>query len=103
MAASLLKIVQSEKYEGDEWWRWAVWVEGPDTEIDQISRVEYTLHPTFRHPVRIISTRRNKFKLATSGWGVFPVYARVFRKDGSTVRFRHQLTLHYPDGTNNTK
>jgi transcription initiation factor IIF auxiliary subunit len=103
MAASSLKIAQSEKYEGDEWWSWAVWVEGPDTELDQISRVEYTLHPTFREPVRIISTRRNKFKLSTGGWGVFPVYARVFRKDGSTLRLRHQLALHYPDGTNNTK
>jgi transcription initiation factor IIF auxiliary subunit len=103
MAAHSLRIAQSEKYKGDDWWSWAVWLDGPDTDLDQISRVEYTLHPTFRKPVRIVSTRRNKFKLSTSGWGVFTLYARVFRKDGSTLRLRHQLALHYPDVTSNRK
>ncbi len=96
---SAIRIQQSEKYEGDDWWAWSVWVDGPDRELDDIDHVEYTLHPTFPDPVRKISTRRNNFKLSTAGYGVFTIYARVVKKDSSVLRLRHQLQLHYPDGT----
>jgi transcription initiation factor IIF auxiliary subunit len=97
-AKSSLKIAQSQKYDDHDWWSWSVWVDGPEGELDGVDRVEYTLHPTFQRPVRTIATRRNKFKLSTGGWGVFPIYARVFKKDGSSVRLQHQLELRYPDG-----
>ncbi len=96
-----LKIAQSAKYLETDWWSWSVWIEGTDKDLDQIVNVEYTLHPTFPDPVRIKTTRKNKFKLSTGGWGVFPIYARVFKKDGSVVRLQHTLKLHYPDGTPN--
>lgn len=98
-----LKIEQSEKYEGDDWWSWSVWIEGPKRDLDAVESVEYTLHHTFRDPVRTIKTRQNGFKLSTGGWGVFPIYARASRKDGSIVRLKHQLTLTYPDGRKNLK
>jgi transcription initiation factor IIF auxiliary subunit len=101
MAKHSLKIAQSAKYEVIDWWSWSVWIEGPDKDLDQIVNVEYTLHPTFPDPVRIKTTRKNKFKLSTGGWGVFPIYARVFKKDGSVVRLQHTLQLRYPDGTAN--
>jgi transcription initiation factor IIF auxiliary subunit len=97
-AKTSLKIAQSEKYEEDDWWSWSVWIEGSETDLDEIKNVEYTLHPTFRDPVRTVATRRNKFKLASGGWGIFPIYARVLKKDGSTFRLNHQLQLRYPDG-----
>jgi transcription initiation factor IIF auxiliary subunit len=92
-----LTIEQSEQYEGDDWWSWSVWIDGPETALDEVDFVEYTLHPTFRDPVRKISTRKNGFKLSTSGWGVFPIYARVCNKDSSVVQLKHQLKLYYPD------
>jgi len=100
---SPLKIEQSEKFEGDDWWSWSVWVEEPKRDLDAVEFVEYTLHPTFRDPVRTIKTRHNGFKLSTGGWGVFPIYARAFRKDGSIVRLKHQLKLTDPDGKKNLK
>jgi transcription initiation factor IIF auxiliary subunit len=93
-----LRIEQSEKYEGDDWWSWSVWLEGPKQDLDAVDMVEYTLHPTFRNPVRTVRTRGNGFKLNTEGWGVFPIYARVCRKDGSVTSLKHQLKLTRPVG-----
>jgi transcription initiation factor IIF auxiliary subunit len=96
-----LKIEQSEKYQGDDWWSWSVWVAGPEADLDAVQLVEYTLHPTFRNPVRTVRNRRNGFKLKEAGWGVFTIYARLCKKDGSVIRLKHQLKLTYPDGTLN--
>jgi transcription initiation factor IIF auxiliary subunit len=96
--ANSLEIRQSEKYEGDEWWSWSVWVEGPDSELDEIDFVEYTLHPTFRKPVREIRDRSSKFMLSTAGWGGFRIFVRIAKKDQREIRLRHDLTLYYPSG-----
>jgi transcription initiation factor IIF auxiliary subunit len=92
-----LRIEQGEHYEGDEWWSWSVWIDGSKHELDEIDLVEYTLHPTFRNPVRTIRTRENCFKLSTSGWGGFPIFARVCNKNGSVIQLKHQLILTYPN------
>jgi transcription initiation factor IIF auxiliary subunit len=97
-----LEIRQWEKYEGDDWWKWAVWVEGSDESLNQVESVEWTLHPTFPTPIRRVTNRAEKFRLETGGWGVFPIVARVRTKDGNSFRLRHQLSLHYPDGTQTT-
>lgn len=93
-----VQIRQKESYEGDEWWSWSIWVDGPDSELDEIDFVEYTLHPTFRNPVREVRNRTNKFMLSTAGWGGFDIYARVVRKDQKVLSLHHELVLHYPDG-----
>jgi transcription initiation factor IIF auxiliary subunit len=98
-----LSIEQSQKYEGDDWWSWSVWIDGPTPDLDAVDLVEYTLHSTFRDPVRTVKTRHNGFKLDTEGWGVFPIYARVCKRDGSVIRLKHQLKLTYPDGKPNLK
>lgn len=96
-----LRIQQSETYKGDDWWSWSVWIDGTPDELQEIKFVEYTLHPTFKNPVRKVRTRANKFKLSSAGWGVFPVYVRVAKKDGKVRELVHHLRLHYPDGTAN--
>lgn len=95
-ATNGLTIDQSQKYEGDEWWSWSVWIDGPKNELDEVTQVEYTLHPTFPKPVRTVTTRQDGFKLSTEGWGGFPIYARVSKKDGSVHHLQHQLRLYYP-------
>ena len=100
---SLLRIEQSEAYEGNDWWSWSVWLDGPKRDLDDVDFVEYTLHPTFRDPVRTVRTRHNKFKLETEGWGVFPIYARVSTKDKEVIRLKHQLKLTYPKSKANLK
>jgi transcription initiation factor IIF auxiliary subunit len=110
-----VKIEQGSSYEGDrssataptrsgivDYWKWWVWIEGPDSELDQIDHVVYTLHRTFPNPVRTISDRASKFALKTAGWGVFRIHAKVVYKDGRESRLSHDLVLTYPDGTPTT-
>lgn len=97
-----LEIRQWEKYEGGDWWKWGVWLEGPDEALDHVKYVEWTLHPTFSNPVRKVSDRARKFRLDTAGWGVFPIRARVHTSDGEFT-LTHNLELHYDDGRKNTE
>lgn len=97
----MLEIRQWETYVGEDWWKWAVWLEGDVADLDAVQFVEWALHPTFRNPVRKVDDRLNKFRLETAGWGVFPIIARVQMKDGTQKALRHYLELHYLDGTKN--
>lgn len=93
-----LEIKQDFKYQGDDWWKWWIWVDGPDRELDQIDHVVYTLHRTFPDPVRKVKDRATKFRLDTAGWGVFRIFAKVVLRNGKSERLTHELELRYPDG-----
>lgn len=92
------KVVQSSKYEGDDWWSWSVWVDATEKDLDKIENVIYNLHFTFNDPVRIIKTRKNKFRLDSSGWGTFVIYVRINFKDETVIDLEHNLELFYDDG-----
>jgi pYEATS domain-containing protein involved in immunity len=94
---SKFKIEQSEEYQGSDYWKWAVWLEASKQALNRVAYVEWTLHPTFRDPVRRKNNRSQKFRLETGGWGQFRVHARVQTKDGESFRLSHDLSLHYPD------
>jgi len=91
-----LQIAQDAKYEGEDWWQWSVWIEARTAELDAIEFVQYTLHHTFAQPVRRVSDRSTRFRLNSSGWGGFTIYAKAVQKDGSEVMLQHQLKLYYP-------
>ncbi len=91
-------IQQWEKYEGDDWWKWAVWIQGEGEALDRIDFVEWVLHPTFPNPIRKKRDRASKFRLETGGWGGFQILARVQLRDGRQIKLGHYLSLHYPDG-----
>ncbi len=97
-----LRIEQDFEFQGSDWWRWSVWIEGPDEQLDRVDHVTYVLHPTFPSPVRTVSDRATKFRLETAGWGVFRIYATATTQDGSEVKLEHDLVLRYPDGTATT-
>jgi len=92
-----MKLKQDSEYKGKDSWKWSVWVEGDNTELDSVESVEYTLHPTFPNPVQVKNDRASKFKLTTSGWGTFTIYAKIRKNDGDVVDLEHQLVLNYPD------
>jgi transcription initiation factor IIF auxiliary subunit len=95
-----LKIEQGFTYLENDYWKWWLWIEGPDDELDAIDHVVYRLHNTFPEPVRRIDNRESKFRLETAGWGVFTIRIRVMGKDGRTLAsLQHDLVLEYPDGT----
>jgi transcription initiation factor IIF auxiliary subunit len=92
------KIAQDFKYEGDDWWTWWVWIEGSKNDLDLVDYVIYTLHSTFRNPVRKITNRESKFRLETEGWGTFTIYAKVVLKNKEEIPLEHELNLEYPSG-----
>jgi transcription initiation factor IIF auxiliary subunit len=94
-----LRIAQNETYKGDDWWQWSVWLEADAAELDAIEFVQYTLHHTFAQPVRRTSNRAAQFRLDSSGWGGFTIYAKAVQKDSSEITLQHQLKLYYPAGT----
>ncbi len=91
-----MRIAQSEKYVGDNWWNWSVWIEGSSEELNAVSSVEWRLHPTFANPIRRRDDRNTNFRLDTSGWGAFPIHASVYMKSGVIEKLQHYLKLHYP-------
>ena len=89
-------VAQSQKYEGDQSWRWSLWIEGSDADLDQIASVTYRLHSTFPEPIRTVTDRASKFQLRCSGWGVFRIPVEVRLKDGKTIALAHQLQFAIP-------
>jgi len=91
-------IQQGFEYQGEDWWKWWIQLDGPDKDLDEVDHVVYTLHHTFPNPVQKVNDRSSKFRLDAAGWGVFTIYANVVKKDGSSVKLSHHLALEYPDG-----
>jgi transcription initiation factor IIF auxiliary subunit len=94
--SATLKLAQDAVYQGDDEWRWSVWIKGGTAELDAIDHVVYTLHPSFPNPVRTVTDRSSNFKLFSSGWGAFTIFATVVRKSGRQKKLRHTLKLFYP-------
>jgi len=91
-----LRLEQEAAYQGDDYWKWSVWLAGRQPDIDRVKYVEYTLHPTFPDPVRRIRDRDSQFRLSTAGWGEFTIYAKVVFKDGNQQFLEHELKLSHP-------
>lgn len=85
---------QSETRE--DFWDWTIYLNGPEDVLEQVKFVEYTLHPTFPDPVRIVKERSTgpyAFPLSTSGWGTFTVKIKVYYKDGTQQKLAHSLSF----------
>lgn len=93
-----IRIKQDFTYEGEDWWSWSIWIDGPKAELDAVAYVQYTLHHTFPNPVRRIDDRATKFRLQSSGWGTFTIYALIVGNDGRKTKVTHDLELYYPEG-----
>jgi chromosome segregation ATPase len=77
-----------------DFWDWTIFIKGPEDVLEKIEYVEYTLHPTFPNPVRIVNERgsdRYAFPLSTSGWGTFTVKVKVYYDDGTYQKLAHSL------------
>jgi transcription initiation factor IIF auxiliary subunit len=73
------------------WWDWGIYVKGPASELKKIRCVEYTLHPTFPNPVRLVCSPADRFLLKVRGWGTFTVPIKLMLKDGTVRELSHQL------------
>ncbi len=89
-------VAQSQKYERENWWKWSLWIEGSDEDLDRIEAVTYRLHPTFPEPIRTVTDRASKFQLRCSGWGIFLIPVEVRLKGGKSIALKHQLQFAIP-------
>ena len=71
-----LRLAQESRPAGENW-KWSVWLTGTDEDLDTVSSVRYILHSTFKNPVREIADRDSSFRLQSSGWGEFRIFAHV--------------------------
>lgn len=79
---------------GPNSWRWTAFIEAPREVLEAIECVEYTLHPTFPEPVRVVcqmGSPSQAFPITAIGWGTFELEVRVFFKDGSVRHLIHPL------------
>jgi hypothetical protein len=90
---------QKATYEGSDWWKWSVWIDGSDAELDDVRCVTYYLHSTFPKPERMVDNRSTNFMLKSGGWGEFTIHLVVEKTDGSKTKLSHDLTLEYPPGS----
>jgi transcription initiation factor IIF auxiliary subunit len=73
------------------WWEWGIHIKGAPADLDRIRCVEYTLHPSFPNPVRLVCSRDNNFQLTARGWGEFKLLIKLIFQDGSIRQMSHQL------------
>lgn len=88
-----LNIMNTSEYVGGGRYNWTVYIEAPAAILTRIDSVEYTLHPTFPNPVRIVKSRDNKFALKSNGWGEFTIFVRIFFSDGTINKYEYPLKL----------
>ena len=91
-----MRIRNRWKYAGDDRWDWEAFLDDGGTgQLDAVNSVEYILHPTFKNPLRKITTRNNQFTMKTNSWGTFLLRAFVNMKDGSKKKLTHEIELSY--------
>jgi hypothetical protein len=79
--------------EGTDLYAWCVFLEGSSEEIGNIRQIEYTLHPSFPDPVRIIGDADHCFALQSQGWGIFQIRVRITYQNKETARQGFWLKL----------
>ena len=92
-----LRLVQESHQAGENNWKWSIWLAGSDQELDEVQSVRYILHSTFRNPVRVVDDRGSSFRIDSSGWGEFRVFAHVQVPDEPVVVLSTWLHLFKPD------
>ncbi len=80
-----------------DFYDWCVFIDEDINTINSIKLVEYTLHPTFPNPVRIIENRNDCFALYSYGWGTFDLRIKVELNNGSINALKYPLKLEFDD------
>lgn len=84
------------RYIGNGRYDWTIFLVASEATLNQITYVEYTLHPTFPNPKRRVSQRQNRdypFALSSNGWGEFNIGVKVAFNNGKVVEFDYHLKL----------
>jgi len=95
-----ISVANKSSYLGDERWEWTIYLKGASDALQQISYVEYQLHPTFPQPLVRVDRLKDStrpydpaapFGLTATGWGVFEVGVKITLLDGRSRTLSHKL------------
>jgi hypothetical protein len=93
----LVRIIEHTAVDGKvgnrTYFAWNVEIAAPESVLNQIDSVKYSLHKTFNPPFQIVRSRHNNFRLSRSGWGTFNIPVEIIFKDGSVGTTKYQLTF----------
>jgi hypothetical protein len=85
--------VHSDK-NGNAYFRVHIYLDADEAEsLDDVEKVTYFLHETFKKPIRTETDLSTKFEVQTVVWGEFNVAARVVMKDGSAKNLERYINL----------
>ncbi|KAK8812453.1 hypothetical protein WA158_007687 [Blastocystis sp. Blastoise] len=80
--------------------RWTLYIRGVNGEdlSYAIKKVQFTLHPSFKQPIRILE--QYPFEITEQGWGEFDIEVKIEFQDPneSSITFGHWLKLHPGNG-----
>jgi transcription initiation factor IIF auxiliary subunit len=76
-----------------DWYEWCIFSPDPAHDLEDVSEVEYQLHPSFPDPIRKMTNQEQRFALFSSGWGNFQIRIKVTYKSGATEETFHYLNL----------
>lgn len=91
--------VRKFRESGNEHYHLQVRLDGPAERLDEIERVEYLLHPTFRQRTRESSDRASGFAIDFWTWGMFDIDITLHLKDGQKESMRYFLRYSLPADT----
>ena len=79
-----------------------IWIDGDPSDLNQVEKVEYLLHPSFRRMFRLSRNRESKFRVTIWTWGLFEIRIIIFMLDGSKLEINYFLDYELPpdDGSN---
>ena len=100
LAFSNYSMHTGQRYDHD-WYDWCVFASGDEAELQRVRAIEYTLHPSFPDPVRMVSDREHRFAIMSNGWGSFRIHIRILYDDGQDEVTAHwvRLDADWPRGT----
>ena len=80
----------------------SIGIDGDPANLDQVTQVDYLLHPTFHQQTRTSRNRANKFTITIWTWGIFDMQLTLHMKDGSNSELDYFLEYDLPpdDGSN---
>jgi len=91
-----IHIRQDSQYKGKGFWKWSIWIDAPEKELNQIESVTYRLDPSFGQPIQIMTNRKKQFRLEASGYSEFRIDVSIKRKGGRISKTMHWLELPHP-------
>ncbi len=66
-----------------------------DPNLDNVKRVEYLLHPTFKRRERTNENRSSNFRIEIKAWGTFVVGVTLYKTDDTIEEFKQHMKTHW--------